>query len=105
MPPAGFEVETQLGLTVRCSAQYWKLISTEKHPVLRERQSEVIEALQAPDEIRRSRKDEAILLFYRGGPSRWTCAVVKRENGTGFLVTAYPTDVIKAGELIWTRSR
>jgi hypothetical protein len=62
-------------------------------------------SLGDPDEVRRSRKDATVLLFYRGGPLRWTCAVTKVEGGEGFLVTAYPTDAIKIGETIWTRSR
>ena len=32
-------------------------------------------------------------------------AVARRKDGSGFLITAYPTDVIKVGEMIWTRSR
>jgi hypothetical protein len=33
------------------------------------------------------------------------CAVARREDGTGFLITAYPTDTVKAGETIWIRSK
>jgi hypothetical protein len=29
--------------------------------------------------------------------------VTRRLNGDGFLITAYPTDAIKQGELIWTQ--
>lgn len=41
----------------------------------------------------------------RGSSPRWLCAVTRREDGTGFLITAYPTDAVKAGETIWTKSR
>ncbi len=100
-----FQAKTPLGVVVRCTRRYWQFIVTEKHPVLEGQQEEVVNAVRAPGEIRQSRKDPDVLLFYRGGPARWTCAVVKRENGTGFLITAYPTDAIKAGDVLWTRSR
>jgi hypothetical protein len=67
--------------------------------------SEVREALEQPEQIRRSLKDAAVHLFYRAvRPGRWICAVAKRvDNESGFLVTAYPTDAIKQGEVIWRR--
>jgi hypothetical protein len=34
---------------------------------------------------------------------RWVCAVAKRLNEDGFLITTYPTDAIKEGERIWPR--
>ena len=68
------------------------------------READVQEALRNPDEIRLSRSDPKIYLFYgpkRGG--RWACAVAKRLDGDGFLITAYPTDTIKEGERIWPK--
>jgi hypothetical protein len=44
-------------------------------------------------------------LFYRSAGARWICAVAKIDESRGFLVTAYPTDAIKIGETVWTRSR
>lgn len=32
---------------------------------------------------------------------RWVVAVAKRLNEDGFLITAYQTDGIKEGELLW----
>ena len=84
---------------------YWERVILEKHPVLRGREEDVRLALLEPDEVRRSSKDVAVILFYRGSKPRWTCAVTKREDDSGFLVTAYPTDAIKIGETVWTRSR
>ncbi|MBI3786299.1 MAG: DUF4258 domain-containing protein [Deltaproteobacteria bacterium] len=100
-----FEVSTPLGFDVRCTRAYWEFIVSEKHPVLAGHVEEVKQVLIEPDEVRRSRKDAQVLLFYRGGSPRWICAVARREESSGFLVTAYPTDAIKAGEVIWTRSR
>lgn len=105
MSDLAFEVSTPLGFTVRCTRTYWEFIVSEKHPVLTGRDEEVKQALADPDEVRRSRRGPHVLLFYRGASPRWLCAVIRREDGTGFLITAYPTDAIKAGEEIWTRSK
>jgi hypothetical protein len=99
-----FEVLTPLGFAVRCSPSYWEFIIENKHPVLRGRVVEVKTALADPQEIRRSRKDANVFLFYGGGAPRWMCAVARHANGGGFLITAYPTDAIKAGEQIWKKS-
>ncbi|HVP68048.1 MAG TPA: hypothetical protein VMT17_12370 [Anaeromyxobacteraceae bacterium] len=99
------DVETPLGFTVRCTRVYWERVILEKHPVLRGREADVREALANPDEVRQSRKDPSVLLFYRGAVPRWTCAVARTEGIRGFLITAYPTDAIKIGVKVWTRSR
>jgi len=99
-----FDVVTPLGFSVRCTRAYWDHVLLEKHPVLRGHEGDVRAALADPDEVRRSRRDPAVLLFYRGGVPRWTCAITKVEGNRGFLVTAYPTDTIKIGETVWTRS-
>ena len=99
-----FEVSTPLGFRVRVTRDYWELIVTVKHPVMRERATEVQDILQTPDEIRQSRSDPAVFLFYRAVvPGRWFCAVAKRLNAEGFLITTYPTDAIKEGERVWNR--
>lgn len=99
-----FEARTPLGFKVRVTHAYWDLIVTAKHPVMRGREATVQGVLQMPDEIRRSRSDLAVLLFYQlERPGRWICAVAKRLNDEGFLITAYPTDTIKEGERVWSK--
>ena len=99
-----FEVPTPLGFTVRVSPSYWDLITNIKHPVMYGLENEVQEALENPDEIRVSRSDSAVFLFYKiQRPGRWICAVVKRLDGEGFLITTYPTDAIKEGVQIWPK--
>lgn len=100
-----FDVPTPLGSTVQCTRAYWQFIVSEKHPVLAGHETEVKETLSDPDEIRRSRKDAQVFLFYRAQKRRWLCAVVRQRDRAGFLITAYPTDVVKAGETIWTKSK
>jgi len=99
-----WEVVTPLGFSVRITRAYWDLIVTIKHPVMRGREADVQGVLQAPGEIRQSHSDVGVLLFYRlERPGRWICAVVKRLNDQGFLITAYWTDAIKEGERVWSK--
>lgn len=97
-----FVARTPLGFTVRVTKAYWEIISTLKHPVMRGHLDEVRVALESPDEIRLSKTDQQVYLFYKTQrPGRWVCAVSRRTDAEGFLITAYPTDAIKEGEHIW----
>ena len=67
---------------------------------------EIERVLQSPAEVRVSRSDQAVRLFYEfyartmvGG--KWLCVVVKYATEDAFMVTAYLTDQLKAGETIW----
>lgn len=75
-----------------------------KHPAMRGRERDIMRVLADPTEIRRSRKDPGVMLFYRPDGERWLCAVARCSEEFGYLVTAYPTDSIKAGTTVWTRS-
>jgi len=99
-----FEVRTPLGFRVRVTRAYWELIVTVKHPVMAGREHDVQEVLKTPDEIRLSRSDPNVYLFYKSeSMKRWVCAVAKRLNGDGFLITTYPTDAVKEGERLWPK--
>jgi len=101
-----FDVPTPLGFSVRCTKRYWQFISTEKHPSLKGKEKDIITLLKAPEEVRKSRSDPNVFLFYGSmGKKRWLCAVTKKENDIGFIVTAYPTDSIKIGEQVWKKSK
>ena len=79
------------------------LISQLKHPALRDSLLAVTATLREPDQIRRSARDEDVLVFHRRWEHRWLSSVVRTSGGDAFLVTAYPADKIKAGELLWTK--
>jgi hypothetical protein len=103
-PELTVEATTPLGFPVRVTSDRWRLITTMKHPVMAGREGWVRLALEQPEQVRESRSDENVLLFYRSEkPGRWTCAVVKRAAPHGFLITAYPTDAIKEGTQIWPK--
>ena len=99
-----FEVLTPVGFYVRVSPACWTMITTVKHPVMTGREADIQQALSHPDEIRVSRRDSQVYLFYRSERARrWVCAVARRLDGDGFLITAYPTDAIKEGIRIWPK--
>jgi len=96
-----FEIFTPLGFCVRTSEEYWQKLLI-KHPDIADLEAEVIQTLTNPDEIRQSSRDPNIVLFYLTlKAKRWVVAVARRLNGDGFLITAYQTDAIKEGDLIW----
>lgn len=99
-----FEVPTPLGFRVRVTRSYWDLITNTKHPVMAGKEFFVKKTLESPAQIRKSRSDSSVYLFYRQErPSRWICAVAKKINGEGFLITTYPTETIKEGVKVWPR--
>ncbi len=97
-----FEVMTPLGFRVRVTHGYWDLIVSVKHPVMAGREDDVRNALENPDEIRQSKSDEDVYLFYKAErEKRWICAVSRQIGESGFLITTYPTDAIKEGVQVW----
>jgi hypothetical protein len=97
-----FTVVTPLSFSVHASRAEWTTILA-KHPDLSQRLEDIKAALAAPDEVRQSRRDAAVLLFYRqeAACARWVVAVAKRREDAGVLITAYRTDAVKEGKRIW----
>src|SRR4030042_829381 len=99
-----FEAMTPLGFRVQVSRSHWELIITVKQPAMAGRELNVKKTPEKPDEIRLSRSDPAVYLFYSSvRKGRWVCAVTKRLDGEGFLITTYPTDAIKEGVRVWPK--
>ena len=93
-----------MGFRVRLTRERWQFITTAKHPVMAGREDVVKVTLENPEQIRQSRSNPQVLLFYHAeGSSRWVCAVAKRAADQGFLITAYATDAIKEGTQIWPK--
>jgi hypothetical protein len=100
-----FNVMTPLGFSVHTTKEHWNYIVETKHPIMENRLEDVISALSYPDEVRRSKSDKEVFLFYKTiKEKRWVCNVVKNENSEeGFLITTYITGAIKEGEKIWEK--
>jgi hypothetical protein len=101
---SAFDVLTPLGFRVHCTQEWWEYISTIKHPVLKDRLEDIVATLVSPSEVRQSTKDPSVLLYYRPVAPRLLCAVIRAEGDNGFLITAYPADSIKRGEIVWSVS-
>ena len=100
-----FKVKTPLGVTVRTTKEYWQQIITIKHPSIAKYEKQVQLALRDPDEIRRSRKDLQVHLYYLNIGKLFLCVVADHVSKTnGYIITAYLTDRIKEGEQIYVKS-
>ena len=94
------------GRSVRLTDE--RLAHILEHAELVEMADELERVLQTPREVRLSRSDSSVRLFYEfyaqtrvGG--KWLCVVVKYLPGDAYVITAYLTDTIKAGETIWPK--
>lgn len=79
-----------------------------RHQEMAGMEAEIARVLQSPAEVRLSRSDDTVQLFYEfyaqtlvGG--KWLCVVVKCPPDDAFVVTAYLTDRPKPGVIIWPK--
>jgi len=79
-----------------------------QHEEMAGMETDIERVLQMPTEVRVSRSDNTVQLFYEfyartrvGG--KWLCVVVKYPPDDAFVVTAYLTDQLKPGETIWPK--
>ena len=93
-----FEVISSLGKKIRVTKNYWNKIIETKHRLMKGKEYLAKSALENPEQIRRSRKDQNVYLYYRKIGKNYNCVVVRHLNGDGFIITTYITDRIKAGE-------
>jgi len=99
-----FSVVCVLGKRISVTEEYWQKIITIKHPSMAGKDLEVRRTLTDADEVRESRSDPQVRLYYRRSGAVHFCVVVRHLNGTGFIVTTYFTDRIKEGYALWTKS-
>jgi hypothetical protein len=60
-----FEAQTPLGFRVRLPRERWETIVAMKHPAMQGREQDVHSTLVLPEQIRQSRTDDSVFLFYR----------------------------------------
>jgi hypothetical protein len=85
-----------------------RLAHTLQHAEMTGMEAQIERVVQAPAEVRASRSDENVKLFYEfyaqtsvGG--KWLCVVVKYLPDDAFVITAYLSDTMKAGESLWPK--
>ena len=79
-----------------------------EHPEMRGMTIFIKETLLAPQRVIQSLSDEGARLYYRfyigtKVGDKYLCVVVKMIKQDAFILTAYLTDSIKKGEIIWLR--
>jgi len=61
-------------------------------------------ALSDPDVVVKEKVDPSVYLYYRRYRAEYfVCVVVKHLNGEGYIITAYITDRIKRGEIVYEK--
>ncbi|MBI2597469.1 DUF4258 domain-containing protein [Candidatus Daviesbacteria bacterium] len=100
-----FQIKTPSGIIIRTTIDYWNRIITVKHPSIAKYESEVGDSLEDPDEIRRSKQDIKVHLYYKNIGKVYICVVAEHTNSQeGYIITAYLTDRIKEGEQIYVKA-
>ena len=80
----------------------------ELHPFMAGHINLIGQTLSEPDEVRESSAALTVHLFYRWYTNlsigdKFICVVLKVNPFMGTVITAYPTDRIKMGELVWKK--
>ena len=78
------------------------------HPEMKQMETTIAETLERPEKVIESLSDPEAQLYYRfylgtRVGDKYLCVVVKINETDAFLLTAYLTDTIKKGKLIWPK--
>jgi hypothetical protein len=76
------------------------------HPEMERMEPSIVETLRRPQSVIRSVSDDEARLYYRLYPDtvvgeKLLCVVVKAREDDAFVLTAYLTDKLKRGEVLW----
>jgi len=85
-----------------------RLAHIKEHPEMFMHDSKMVETISSPDTVIKSKSDEEARLYYKhyAGLSigdKYLCVVVKFKQDDAFVITAYFTDSIKKGDVLWKR--
>ena len=86
-----------------------RLAHVLSHPEMMEMDKAIDETIANPEQIVESKTDNTVKLYYRSYSEtklgrKLLCVVVK-ESGNPFIVTAYLTDKIKGGRILWEKDK
>jgi hypothetical protein len=95
------------GRQVRLTSERQEHIEVD-HPEMSVQIDKIRDTLINPDMIVKSRTDDAVELFYRHYNAtpvteKYLCVVVKILLSDLFIITAYFTDTIKRGIILWQK--
>lgn len=94
------------GLSIRLTEERMKHIL--EHPEMKSMSHNITETLSNPDCVLQSANDQQTELYYRyylktKVGDKFLCVVVKKNEKDAFVITAYLTDKIKKGNIIWIK--
>ncbi len=98
-----FEIVTAIDKKTRLTTAYWYKIVTFKHPNMAGKEEVVIKTMAAPEEIRVSKTDKTVFLYYRKTGKYYNAVVVKHSDDVSHVITTYMTDKVKEGKVIWKK--
>jgi len=95
------------GRSIRLTQERQEHIEND-HPEMSGQLDNIRDTLLSPDMIVKSKADEDVELFYKHYKitpvtEKYLCVVVKVLIGDLFIITAYFTDSIKRGEILWRK--
>jgi len=85
-----------------------RLSHIKEHPEMAAHEAKIAETILTPDIVVKSRTDDEVRLYYKAysGLSigdKHLCVVVKFRQDDAFAVTAYFTDSVKQGDVLWKK--
>ena len=101
-----FKILSKTGRVVSLDEERWRHVL--EHPEMKNQLDRIKETAVNPDEVRASVYDLSVLLFYKlyeetPVTGKYLMVVMKSLNGEGFIVTAFFTDKVKKGGLVWRK--
>ena len=96
------------GLAIRLSNE--RLAHIREHPEMTGLEKRIEQTLQSPEQVVESLSDSQARLYYRfylgtQVGDKYLCVVVKLLGDDAFILTAYLTDGVKKGVLIWPKKK
>lgn len=94
------------GNEIVLASERWEYIIT-KHPEIKPYKDKVKIVLNEPDLVKKSKRDKKVFLYYKYFEeilSGKYLLIVVKTNKNNFIITAYITDKIKEGEIIWRKN-
>lgn len=100
-----FELIDRFGRRIKLTEKRWNHIA-ETHPELKDMLKDLKGAMEDPELIKRSVYNKNVVLFYRYYghiyEGKYMCVVVRLDEES--IITAYITDRIKKGEVVWQKN-
>lgn len=109
MPSGGavvFTVVDQFKRTIRLTARQHEHICSRQE--MQDQEDRIRESIALPDVVKVSQHDPQVLCYYRWYETtpvtrKYLLCIVKVLNHEGFIITAFYTDKVKGGPVVWER--